>query len=148
MGFSALVESGGGEAAHDYVRGDEVYEDETTLLEAFGVALVVGSLESILGPIEVVVGEVIAAKIVQEGDTLGCWKLGERGGLLIDVAEYLLSTAELTTMEEELQAKIRCRIYPSLFSEASVWFLVSNSSKCITTLLTKALRESFSNHIG
>lgn len=61
MGFSALVESSGGEAAQDYVGGDEVYEDETTLFEAFGVALVVGSLESILGPVEVVIGEVIAA---------------------------------------------------------------------------------------
>ena len=56
-----MVESSGGEAAHNYVGGDKVDEDETTLFKAFGVALVVGSLESILGPVEVVVGKVVAA---------------------------------------------------------------------------------------
>ena len=148
MGFAALVESSGGEATHDDVGGDEVYKDKTTLFEALGVALVVGGLKGIVGPVEVVIGEMIAAKVVKEGDALGCWELGERGGLLIDIAEYLLSTAELTTMEEELQAKVRRRIYPFLFSKASVWCAVSVHSKSLATPLTEALRESFPNYIG
>ena len=68
--------------------------------------------------------------------------------MLIDVAEYLLSTAELTTMEEELQAKVRCRIYPFLFSEASVCCTVSVHSRRKAIPLTEALRESFPDHIG
>ncbi len=46
---------------------------------AAGVALDVGGLEGEVGAVEVVVGEVVAAEVVEVGDALGSGKEGEGG---------------------------------------------------------------------
>ena len=101
-GFLTLVDTGRGETAEDDVGGDQVYQNESTLLGAFGVTLVVCGLKSKLSTVEMVIGEVIAAKVVKKGDALRSWEEGKRRRLLVDVAEDLLCTAKLTAMKEKL----------------------------------------------
>ena len=145
MGFLTLVELSGRKAAENDVGSDEIDKDEPSLFRAFTVALAVSSSKSELSAVEVVIGKVVATKVVKESDTLRSGKKSKWRGLLVDVAEYLLCTAKLTAMEKELKAEIRCQVnsYPP-----SIRLSITIHARGVTTSLTKALLEGFSNHIS
>ena len=69
--FGAGDELDAGHTAEGEVRGDEVDEDETAVFEELSVALTVGGFKDDGSAEEVVVGEVVAAEVVQVGDPLG-----------------------------------------------------------------------------
>lgn len=64
-GFGTGEEGLGGEAAEADVRGDKIGEDLCAVGEVLSVGEVVGCLKGELGAVEVVVGKVIGAEVVE-----------------------------------------------------------------------------------
>lgn len=79
-----------GEKTQEEVRGDEMREDEGAVGGEGGGRLEVGAREAVGRAEEVVVCEVEAAEVVEEGDALGGGVEGERGRVCGDVGEDLL----------------------------------------------------------
>ena len=145
LAFWTAAEVRGREAAEDHVRGDEIDEDQATLLQAFEVALAVGGLESELGTIEVAVGEMITTQVVEESDALRSREPCERRRLLVDVAKDLLCAAKLSAVEEEFQAEV-CGQVDSDSSSFGVPAAIESGR--ITAPLAETLFEGFSDHVG
>jgi hypothetical protein len=70
-GLRAREELLGGQAGEEQVGGDEVGQDEGAVGGEARRGLEVGRLEAVGSAEEVVVGEVEAAEVVEEGDPLG-----------------------------------------------------------------------------
>ena len=139
------VEVGVGETAEGYVGGDEVGENEAFVGGTAGVALVVGGLEGELGAVEVVVGEVVAAEVVEVGDALGGREEGERRGLLVDVAEDLLSAAEFAAVEEELETEVGSHVDANA---AAFGLAVFDAVGLTAGFFAEALFEGFTDGVG
>ena len=140
-----MEKADGGEAAEDHVRCNEIDEDQATLFQTFEVALAVGRLESKLRTIEVAVGKMITAKIVEESDPLRSRETCKRRRLLIDVAKDLLCATKLSAMEEEFQAEICGQINSD---SSSLRITAAIDSGCVATPLAETLFEGFSYHVG
>ena len=136
---------GGREAAEDHVRCEEIDEDKATLLQAFEVTLAVGGLKSELRTIEVAVGEMITAEIVEESDTLRRRETCKRRRLLIDITKDLLCATKLSAMKEEFQAEVCSQIDSH---SSSLGLTAAIESRCIATPLAEAFFEGFSDHVG
>ena len=134
-----------GEAAEGYVGGDEIGEDEAFVGGAAGVTLVVGGLEGELGAVEVVVGEVVAAQVVEIGDALGGWEERERRGLLVDVAEDLLGAAEFAAVEEELETEVGGHVDADA---AAFGLAVLDAVGLAAGFFAEALFEGFADGVG
>ena len=145
LAFLTVEKAGGGEAAEDHVRCSEIDEDQATLFQTFEVALAVGGLKSKLRTIEVAVGKMITAEIVEEGHPLRSRETCERRRLLIDVAKDLLCATKLPAMEEEFQAEICGQVNSD---PSSLGFPAAIDSRCTTTPLAEALFEGFSDDVG
>ena len=144
-GFLPREELGRREAADDYVGAYEVDEDQAPLFEAASVALRVGSFEGEPRAEEMIVGEQVAAQIIEIRDTLSSWEERKGRGLLVDIAEDLLRATKLAAMEEKLQAQIRGGInaYPTAFRLA-----VGVDARGGSTPFAKAFLECFADHVG
>ncbi len=68
------------------------------------MTLIIRALQCTLRALEVVVGKVIAAQIVQVRDTL-CGGIETQGrGLSVDAGEHLLRIAKFPTLDQQCQA--------------------------------------------
>lgn len=100
LGLGPGEELGRGEEAEEEVGGDEVGEDKGAVGGEVGGRLEVGAFEAVGGAAKVVVGEVEAAEVVEEGDALGGRVEGEGGRVGGDVGEDLLGEVRFATLRD------------------------------------------------
>lgn len=108
------------------------------------MALIVCRLQGQLRSVEMVVGEVVAAEVVQEGSALGGWVERKRRRLLVYQGEYLLRASKLSAVEEEFQAEVCHQVdtYPAPFR-----LTIAVETRDITTSLAGTFLEGFADEV-
>ena len=86
-----------GRPAQAKIGSNEVNQDRPSVIDSLTVTLVVGCLQHLLRPQEMVVGDVVPPKEIQVRDPLSSWIVRQRRRLGVDTVEDLLCTSQAAT---------------------------------------------------